>query len=478
LEGLEISEILFSILTKKNERFRIDSEFVKKEYLKTELLLEKREHKYLNEINAKIIHPTEIKREFVEEGVWFFRTQNLRPLRIEDSNNVFISKEDSKRLIKNEIKKNDILLTRTGANFGQCAIYKKECLTIGSSHVLIIRNTYFNQSYLAAFFNTKYGRLMINKGMYGGLQPEVAPYYLFNIPIPCLSKYFQNKIGWLVDQSANLEKYYQQTYTQAENLLLETLSLKDFKPIRGKINIKSFSNSFRETGRLDAEYYQPKYEQIVTQIKKVKNSVLEDVVNIKKSIEPGSDAYSDEGIPFLRVADYNKFGISTPQKCLSDSYYQENKKTLEKLKPKANTILFSKDGSVGTAYKLRQDENLITSGAILHLIIRNNNEILPDYLTLVLNSKLVQMQAERDAGGSIILHWRVNEIGNVLLPVIDFSIQKEISELIEKSFLLKKQSEQLLEIVKIAVEKAIETNEKLAETFINEQLENLNLNGE
>ncbi|MCD4745661.1 MAG: restriction endonuclease subunit S, partial [Bacteroidales bacterium] len=200
---------------------------------------------------------------------------------------------------------------------------------------------------------------------------------------------------------------------------------------------------------------------------------LADLVNIKKSIEPGSNAYSDEGLPFLRVADYNKFGISEPQKCLSDSYTKENAEKLSELKPKAETILFSKDGSVGTAYMLKENMNLITSGAVLHLTVKNKEQVLPEYLTLVLNSQLVQMQAERDAGGSIILHWRVGEIENVIIPIIDLNIQQQISNKIEESFRLKKQSEQLLELAKTAVEKAIEEDEGNAMRFIEDEMKKI-----
>ena len=84
--------------------------------------------------------------------------------------------------------------------------------------------------------------------------------------------------------------------------------------------------------------------------------------------------------------------------------------------------MFSKDGSVGVAYMLEENKNMVTSGAILHLAVRNKDQILPEYLTLVLNSKAVQMQAERDAGGSIILHWRVGEIENVLVTIIKLQI--------------------------------------------------------
>ena len=72
---------------------------------------------------------------------------------------------------------------------------------------------------------------------------------------------------------------------------------------------------------------------------------------------------------------------------------------------------------------MSENANFITSGAILHLIVRDTKQVLPDYLTLVLNSKLIRMQAERDAGGSIILHWRISEIENVIVPVVNMTIK-------------------------------------------------------
>jgi hypothetical protein len=234
------------------------------------------------------------------------------------------------------------------------------------------------------------------------------------------------------------------------------------------VNIKSLSESFGNSGRLDAEYYQIKYEQVVERIRSTKYDRLADIVKIKKSIEPGSAHYSEEGLPFVRVSDYDKFGLSTPDKYLTNEFCVENAELIKKIKPKKETILFSKDGSVGTAYMLRKDADFITSGAILHLTVKDKTKIIPEYLTLALNSKLVQMQAERDAGGSIILHWRVSEIENVVVPVIDFDKQREIADLVEESFKLKKHSEHLLEVAKTAVEMAIEQDEATAIAFIND----------
>ena len=234
------------------------------------------------------------------------------------------------------------------------------------------------------------------------------------------------------------------------------------------VSIKNFSESFMKTGRLDSEYYQPKFDALFDTIKKFSNKQLggnDGIVSIKKSIEPGSDAYKDEGIPFVRVSDVSKYGITAPEIYLSYDVVEN----VDALYPKKDTILFSKDGSVGIAYKLERDEDIITSGALLHLTVRNTSEILPDYLTLVLNSPVVQMQAERDSNGAIIQHWKPSEIEKVIIPVLDIDKQKELSELVRKSFALRRQSKQLLEYAKQAVEMTIEQGEDTALAWLKEK---------
>ncbi len=236
------------------------------------------------------------------------------------------------------------------------------------------------------------------------------------------------------------------------------------------VNIKSFKDSFGTSGRLDAEYYQKKYERIVDKVKNQSYDILSNLVEIKKSIEPSSKNYTEKGLPFMRVADLSKNGLSEPQKYISDGFVKENQDKIDDLKPKKGTILFSKDGSVGIAYHLRKDYKGITSGAILHLKVKDKERIIPEYLTLALNSKVVQMQAERDAGGSIILHWRSSEIANVVMPIITFDKQQQIANLIEKSFALKEQSGHLLGVAKQAVEIAIEKDESVALIYIKQRL--------
>lgn len=107
----------------------------------------------------------------------------------------------------------------------------------------------------------------------------------------------------------------------------------------------------------------------------------------------------------------------------------------------------------------------ITSGALLHLSVKKTT-ILPDYLALVLNSKIVQLQAERDSVGSIINHWRLPEIEMVLIPMLDYDIQNQISQKVQESFKLRKDSKNLINVAIRAVELAIEKNEEYASQWL------------
>lgn len=400
----------------------------------------------------------------------YIRAKDIKTLFINDSDPVFIDKKIFDKYPQFHLKEKDILLTVVGMNFGKAAILHKENMpAVFSCKSTLIREASLNPWYLLAYLSCSLGYGLIRRGQRGAAQPGINLIDVSSVLVPIFSEEFQHKIEFLIKSSRLSFNLSKDSYQNAENFLLDELRMEGFSFNEKNTNIIHLKSSFSVTGRLDAEYYQPKYEEMVNRISAQPHARLTDLVTIQKSIEPGSDAYTDDdGLPFLRVADYDKLGISTPQKRLNSIFSNEHFEKLEALKPKKGTILFSKDGSVGEAFCLREDADFITSGAILHLSIRNKQKILPEYLTLALNSILVRTQAERDAGGSIILHWRVDEIKNVLIPLVDITTQQKISSLVQKSFSFKSESERLLEVAKRAVEIAIEQDEAAGLAYIQE----------
>ena len=455
-----------------NETQRIDSEYFKKDYLSKIEELKSNTSEHLFEIGLiKGGKRLPLGEDFSEFGVPYIRAQDVKNNFIEFDNSPKISEQLHSKLINYQTFKNDVLITNVGNSIGDTGIVKfdLEKCNLTENAVKIISKK-IKSDYLFSFLQSKFGKFQIERETVGTAQPKLAIERIRNFLIPIIDKKIQNKISELIDKSYLLKTNSKKTYLQAENLLLQEIDLINFKPSQVGINIKSFSESFAVNGRIDAEYYQPKFEQVMDKIASQPYNKLNNIVTITKSLEPGSDYYDENGLPFMRVADFSKNGLTEPQKFLSDYFVAENYSKVNKLKPKKGTILFSKDGSVGSAYHLRKDFEGITSSAILHLKVKDEKLVIPEYLTLVLNSILVQMQAERDAGGSIILHWRVSEIENVIVPIIEYSKQQHIANLIEESFSLKKQSEHLLEVAKKAVEIAIEEDEQVAIDFINIQI--------
>ena len=459
LEGLEAVEIRLQECLNIID-FRIDANTYKKDYLETEKVLKKIGTKTIEDVSTSVQNFGAYSLcsfiNFVEKGTPFLMTENIRHNYIDWNIQKCVDDKSHAMLYKSHCKKNQLLVTMSGEYLGRVAVYDKD--EICSSNQAIAKITLAineNPFMVSTFLNSKHGQNQINRLKTITGQPNINMSLIKSLKIPNFSNELKQANEELILTSNNLRNQSKALYRQAEDLLLKELGLKDWQPTNKNTAEKSFSSSFLESGRLDAEYYQPKYDELFEQLNDQTTLKLGEIASIQKSIEPGSDAYQTSGIPFLRISNLSKFGLSEPD------IHLETKDFDNIIKPRKDTILLSKDGSVGIAYKVTEDMNCITSGAILHLTVKDKS-VLSDYLTLVLNSKLTQFQAERDAGGSIIQHWKPSEIQEVIIPILPLNIQQIISDKIQESFVLKTLRKQLLEIAKRGVEIAIEQDEASA----------------
>lgn len=307
-----------------------------------------------------------------------------------------------------------------------------------------------NPYYLTMFLRSKFGFQQLLRIRELTIQYQLTLDRVRNILVYLPTESTQKRVEDDVQAYIAKQSQSRALYHDAEQLLLDQLGLRDFSADPSAYNVKSARESFLATGRLDAEYYQPKYDYLLRHLSLFHTATIGELVDIHKSVEPGSEAYKSEGVPFVRVSDLSKQGLQ------ETSIYLDVATFSTAPKPRKGTILLSKDGSVGIAYKVEEDLNVITSSAILHLTVRNTRAMLPDYLTLVLNSIVVAMQAERDAGGSVIQHWKPSDIERVVVPILPLDVQQEIAALVRRSFALQDEAKRLLDEAKLTVEQAIE----------------------
>ena len=381
-------------------------------------------------------------------------------LRLNEYNQSFISEPakycnliDEQTYNQLKLKKGDVLICRTNGNpkyVGKSALVMKDYEYAFASYLFRVRPnvSLISPAALVAFLNSKFGRIEIERYSMVSNQANFSPAKFREINIPILPDTVVKTIDRLMEDAFMSLENSEALYNVAQQELVDILGLQGFEEDSSTYSVQPFKSSFLASGRLDAEYYRPKYDNLIKYLRTLPYSTIGELATIQKSVEPGSKVYQEEGIPFIRVQDLTKFGITE-----SDIHLPE-KEFAKVIRPQKDTILMSKDGSVGIAYKMEQDSNCITSGAILHLKLKDKR-VLPDYVTLVLNSIVVGLQAERDAGGSIIQHWKPSEIENVIIPILSIDKQKELSEKIQQSFNLRKESLRLQKEAKELVEKTI-----------------------
>lgn len=395
--------------------------------------------------------------------------------------------EDLPSRARRIVSKNDVVISSLEGSLDSCALVEEDYDgALCSTGFYVLKSSVLNSETLLVLFKSPLVKELMRKGCSGTILTAIGRQELERIPIPLIRQEIQEEIAQHVQSSISLRKESQQLLEHAkltvedaiqngggkiasEYYVLQEKSAMELHiaiyvllhevgiisndakvKVRNVVcSCKKLSDSFLASGRLDAEYYQPKYDLLFEKLKGFPTATIKEIATIQKSIEPGSDAYQEEGIPFIRVANLSKFGLSNSDVKLDTTQFADT------IRPQKDTILLSKDGSVGIAYKMEETQDVITSSAILHLQLTTPN-VLPDYLTLVLNSIVVKLQAERDAGGSIIQHWKSSEIEHVIIPILPMNEQQMIANKIKQSFKMREDAQDLLLQAKCIIETAIE----------------------
>ncbi len=462
------SQILnYSAVTKVDGTFRLDAEHYQQIFLQNQNQLIKFGATPLSEfISCPVMtgHTPSMKIDsYYGDEIAFVKTDNLRDFKISGEFTHYLSKIGNEVIKRSELQAGDIIVTIIGATYkivGRAALVQKEDLpaNINQNIALIrLKNTY-SPEFLSAYLNSAIGKLAVWYLSRQTEQINLNCREIEKVLVPDISLEFIQAIKNVHKEAMKCEHNSRHVFLYAQTLLLTELGLSDWQSRHQLTFVKNYSDT-KQSNRIDAEYYQPKYEEIIKVIKSYIGGwdTLGNLVNIEKCVEVGSGEYLDEGIPFVRVSNLSPLEI-TKEKYISEKLYTE----IKKHQPRKGEILFSKDATPGIAYYLNeQPQKMIPSGGILRLE-NKTNKVNNEYLTLVLNSILTKEQVNRDVGGSVILHWRPDQVKETVIPIFTEDKQTQIQQKIIESFDLRKQSRHLLECAKRAVEIAIEDDEQTA----------------
>ena len=442
------------------ENKRLDADFFQKEYIELDkkiagaISIQKSANTVDLQSNGAFRVIFNILNDNQPKEIPYIRSGNVGDFFINKDELHSISKKAHSQLKKTHTKIGDILMARKGKIGGATLITEDDVDYNSNDNVTNIRlkDNNFLPAYFVAFWNSRFGLQQVERFATGNVQPWLSMKQIRMLRTVKLNYKFQKEISDVVLNAYSKNKLSINLFQQANDLLKQELGLNKISFESTKSYIANFSEVINNN-RADADFYQSKFKLLAKHIDTLNTVYLGSICSFLKGFEVGTPAYTDFGPTFIRVSNLTKDGFSFGN---SDKYISEETfKNLKKYQPKIGDILLTKDGTIGTCNVVDEDVQGIISSGIMNLTL-NDTTIPKEYLALVINSQICQMQADRDCSGALITHWKPEQIRKLKIPILEKETMIKLAELVSNSKIARKQSKDLLTQAKYKVEQLIE----------------------
>lgn len=466
LEGLEAIELNFSEL--ENE-FTIGSEYYKQEFVQIVDNLKESDFQKseLKNSTTLITDGDHGSTQYKESGILYLLSESINEGYIDLNGNGtrYISKELNNELKRSILKTGDVVVTKTGVYFGKSAVIPKEIDEANTSaHVakIVVDKNILNPYFLSTFLNSKFGYSQLRRRGIKVSRPEIKLVEFQDVLIAIPDLTFQEKIEELVLKGQEFLEKSRLEYREAEAFLLESIRLDSPIKRNDPVNIKTLSESFLGSGRLDAEYYQNKYEDFENVVKAYKDGFT--FIGKEYQLVKDRSKKLEKYYNYIEIGDVN----------VSDGSATYNEIKTEDLPANAKTEVEKGDMLISKVRPNRgavtiidfKAENLIVSGAFTVLREKEESVFSTEVLKVLLRTNIYKEWLLKFNVGAQYPVIRDEDVMNMPIPKIDQSIQKIVKEKVRLSQDFKKKSETMLENAKLAVEVAIEKGEVAASNFI------------
>ena len=478
---LEVSVLKLSEVKKDNESFRIDSEYFKKEYLELDALLISSEYFCLKpkEIVSGPFGSTIKSESYSDSGICFIRVQDIKGgFFIEKDNLIKISESDNAKILNSQLDSGDLVVSKVGNSIGYVAQVQDDIgiCNISENNIGIKLKSYDScqKVFILTFLNSKFGQSQIWRRISGNAQPKINVSDFTKIKIPIFPMPFQLEIEKLVKDSHKALESSKALYKEAEALLYEALGLDSKNPLQSILHshyeslpyhsnqnenflntesnqspnytIATLKESFIKTGRLDAEYYQSKYEDIERFIKSYGYITLQDLEIQDKNYTPKQE----KQYHYIELANIGSNGnISTPTQDFGKNLPTRARRIVKE----GDVIISSIEGSLSSCALITKefDSCLVSTG----FYVLRSKHINGETLLVLFKSEIFQDYLKKFPSGTILSAISKEELQNILIPKIDSTTQAQIATYIQKSFELRAEAKKLLESAKAEVESAL-----------------------
>lgn len=460
------------------EAFRFDAEYYHPKYLRIESVLKQRKDSFTSltnlglKIDASAFYPA-LESYYNQGKLPFLRVVDVDQ-QIDYDSALTIPEEILKeyKTLKT-VNQGDILLTK-GGSVGRVGLIQQRCAV--TRDLIFINSSKLDRlDYVTLFIYTLtdfYNNMLIRSSSLTA-QPHLTLTLVKHIPIYRPTGAFKALLLKLFEKQNKAHDLSLSLYQDAEQALLSELGLLYWKPRHRLSFIKKYSDT-DTAGRIDAEYFQPMYEEILIKLKSgFDASPIGEYDFIHVTTGQYSDEYvsESEGKPYIRGTDLSKGTV------LTDSLVYIDKKKQEKSKiAKEGDVVVTRVGTIGLSACIPKE---CDGGTISDNLIRlrfDNKRLNSNYTAIFLGSILGRSLMIGHSRGSVQQRLNQETLKEIIFPIPKMDTQNKISETVLKSDEKRKESKFLLNIAKRGVEMAIEKSEKDAKEYIRAELEKFDIN--
>ncbi|MCM1063187.1 MAG: restriction endonuclease subunit S [Eubacterium sp.] len=463
MDGLEVQEVLYSELEFSG---RIDAEYYQKAYLVYEEAIHKCKNDRLFHLADFLIGPFgsayDTSHYTDVPDFRYVRGQDVKPFVLKNTEARYVTEEDFNRLSRYALKAEDILISVVGTLGNACIVREKDIPAIFSCKSTVVRTKAVNPYFLIAYLNSKYGKNLLLRKERGVIQKGLNLDDLKMLDIPLFSNEFQNVCERLISEAWKLMDLSIDVYHEAEQLLINILGLENFNPQIEGYTIKSFKNSFGDTGRLDAEFYQSYYDEFEKKVKEKGFVIANEICSLINYGTVPTSPYTEDGLGIPYIKGMNLKNVEVQESNLDRITNTDG--LSEKFYTKAGDIIISQMGTVADCGVVEEtQEDWLFASFTIRLRLKNFKKFNPYFIGLYIQKLAKQYYFHRYiAQASVRQNTDLPTVNNLFIPTVDINIQNQIADKIKESKRKERASVILLKKAIDFVEVAIEQGESVA----------------
>ena len=463
MDGLDFQEIKKSEL--ENE-FTIGAEYYGKKYVES-ISVVKRQKKTipLGQMWILATDGDHGSPDYQESGVLYLLSECVKEGYIEKAKCRYITEAKNRELKRSCLHPGDIVVTKTGVYFGKSAVIPEsipEANTIAHVGKITLKSQY-NPYYVSTFLNCKYGYCQLRRRGIKATRPEIKLVEFPDIVIPEFSDRLYSAVEASVRKANTLLELASGTMELSTKLIIDSLAVGSSHAERVSKALVSFKNSFQLTGRLDAEYYQLKYKNYEAAVFGASNGytfVKNEFVPVKKSCPRTLDNYNYVEIGDIDVGTGSAFANTVATEELPDN---------AKIMTQKGDLLVSTVRPNRGAVAILGNGDLLVSGAFT--VLREDGDYPKEVLQVLLRTSMYRDWLLRFNVGTSYPVIKDEDVLNMPIPILGDDIKQDVVAKVNESASLRRQSKQLLEYAKQAVEMAIEQGEDIALAWLKSKVE-------